>query len=85
MRRIRDAIKNECFPEFVRKFMQNYFYNLNKENKQVNLEKETEDAEKKERNSVTTENSCLNNKFNIPDWVVNALKEVNIDVLDPIN
>ena len=82
MKRIREAIKEDKFPEFVRRFMQNYYTNLNKENKRGKInnggENEKEDGDTSKPSNETS------NQFNIPDWVINSLKAVNIDVLDPI-
>ena len=42
---------------------------------------ENNNASKCNNNAI---NHLSSNELNIPDWVVNALKEVNIDVLEPI-
>ena len=74
MQRIRDAIKNDCFPDFVKKFVRNYYANSK------NF------AQIKQRDSLTEQNVTSSddtkNKFNIPQWVINALKAVNIKVLE---
>jgi hypothetical protein len=57
MKRIRDSINGDCFPQFVRSFVLNYY--------SKNKSKETE-----------------NSNGNVPEWVLNALKKVNIDLLD---
>ena len=67
MQRIRDAIKNECFPEFVVKFIRNYYAKCN--------------YPPNNANSDSHGGETVSNKFNIPDWVVNALNAVSIDVL----
>ena len=71
MQRIRDSILNDCFPEFAKKFIRNYYLNQ-AENVSKLLDKDN-------RNS---EQSSSNNEPKIPEWVVNALKEVNIDILE---
>ena len=59
MKRIRDSINDDCFPQFVRSFVLNYY--------SKNKSKETE---------------VENSNGNVPEWVLNALKKVNIDLLD---
>ncbi len=74
MQRVRDAIKEDRFPEFVVDFMRNYF-----------SPKETDvngEALNDATNSLNRRNAeTSSNKYNIPDWIVNALDAVNIDVL----
>ena len=59
MQRIRDSIKNDSFPDFVIKFVRNYY--SHEKNHEVKKAGQT---------------------VNIPEWVVNSLKAVNINVLD---
>ena len=58
MQRIRDSIKSDTFPAFVRSFVLNYYAN--------------------NKNSKETEK--YNAGTGVPDWVVNALNEVNIEI-----
>lgn len=104
MKRIREAIKEDRFPEFVRKYIQNYY--SNKENQKRPEPEKDENAdglddevkskpvkkvkkEAKPQESIIENNNSKNhfssNQLSIPDWVVNALKEVNIDVLAPLD
>jgi hypothetical protein len=69
MQRIRDAIMNDCFPEFVKKFLRNYYFNP--KNAMQIKEKDTLSQDKTEPN-----------KFNIPRWVINAMNAVNINLLE---
>lgn len=71
MQRIRDSIRNDCFPQFVKKFIKNYYLSP-AENVTKLLEKESKNEKDDEKSSEPK----------IPDWVINALKEVNINVLD---
>lgn len=74
MQRIRDSIKNDSFPDFVKKFVRNYYAN-SKNFSQI-----------KQRDSLAEQNVTSSdykeNKFNIPQWVVNALEAVNVNVLE---
>ena len=63
MQRIRDSIKNDTFPQFVKKFVHNYFKNFS--------EAKTNEAK-----------DAKNAEDYIPEWVVNSLKSVNINVLE---
>jgi hypothetical protein len=65
MQRIRDSIKNDCFPAFVRSFVRNYYV----KNKTINKESLENDKQ-------------MESEKNIPDWVINSLKAVNIDLLE---
>ena len=65
MQRIRDSIKNETFPAFVKSFVKTY-YNT------------TTDVCTNDSKITTSEEE--NKK--IPDWVVDSLKSVNINVLE---
>ena len=69
MQRIRDSIKQDKFPQFVIDFIRNYYAKCNYPKP---AGKNGEEANGREE--------CTN-EYNIPDWVVNALKTVNIDVL----
>lgn len=86
MKRIRESIKNECFPEFVKKFIQNYYLNLNKDSKTKTKTTKNEEPEDKKQEEASKEDEkdspACSNQFNIPEWVINALNEVNINVLD---
>ena len=87
MQRIRDSIKNDCFPEFVKKFVQNYYSNeKNHENKkQFEEMKNSDDGKKSDEDSadiLTEKAQTKRNKVKIPDWVVNSLNAVNINVLE---
>ena len=73
MQRVRDSIKNDKFPEFVKNYVRNYYSNSKNNNKNEN-EKQSDD---KEHNKPETTND-----YSIPEWVVNSLKSVNINVLD---
>jgi hypothetical protein len=74
MQRVRDAIKEDRFPAFVLGFMRNYF-----SPKEVDANGEAVNDATNSLNRRNAETSS--NKFNIPDWIVNALNAVNIDVL----
>ena len=65
MKRLRESIRNDCFPEFVKKFIRNYYLSPS-----GNVSK------------VLDRDSDKSQEAKIPDWVVNALKEVNINVLE---
>ncbi len=69
MQRIRDSIKNECFPEFVKSFVRNYY--SNPKNVMQIKEKDTADELQNPKN-----------EYNIPGWVINALNAVNVNVLE---
>jgi hypothetical protein len=74
MQRIRDSIKNDCFPSFVKNFVHNYYSNgKNSEAKKPN---------ENNGNDKKTEENIQDNQTNIPQWVINALNSVNINVLD---
>jgi hypothetical protein len=77
MQRVRDAIKEDRFPEFATNFIRNYYSPTVAaaiaRNGEVTAEAE---------NSLNRRNGEVSsNKFNIPDWIVNALNAVNINVL----
>ena len=66
MQRIRDSIENNSFPSFVRSYVRNYY----SKNKTLNKEP----VEKAKEN--------VNENNNIPEWVINSLKAVNIDLFE---
>lgn len=66
MKRVREAILEDRFPQFVKTFVRNYY-------------KSADDNLSMRLNENSGE--CTNS-HNIPDWVVNALEAVNIKVLD---
>jgi hypothetical protein len=74
MKRIRESIKNDTFPTFVKKFIRNYYSNQTKDMK---LNKRIGEDQQQPSTSVDSAN-----KFNIPEWVVNSLNAVNINVLE---
>lgn len=76
MRRIRESIKNDQFPSFVKKFIHNYYANQKTKADTVNNAEENKNQDNNEAASTNA------NKHNIPDWVINSLKEVNINVLE---
>ena len=66
MQRIRDSIDNDCFPDFVRKFVRHYYAEdslCQRPNETANIC--TEACENPE---------LANNKYNVPVWVLNALR-----------
>ena len=65
MQRIRNSIKNDCFPAFVRSFVRNYYA----KNKTINKQSLENDKQ-------------MESEKNIPNWVINSLKAVNIDLLE---
>ncbi len=75
MQRVRDSIKNGTFPEFVKNYVRNYYSNKN--NNKNEIEKPNGQSDYKNEQNSTREND-----YNIPEWVVNSLKSVNINVLD---
>jgi hypothetical protein len=60
MQRIRDSIKNESFPQFVKDYVLNYYSDNANENGK--------------------ESCIIIGKSNVPEWIVDALKSVNIDL-----
>ncbi len=80
MSRIRESIKNNCFPEFVKKFVRNYYSN---EKNHETLKKKSNENEEIETNNSTQQTAGSDQVDNhIPQWVVNALNAVNINVLE---
>jgi hypothetical protein len=69
MQRVRDSIKNDTFPEFVKNYVRNYYSNKNNNKNQSENEQQNGKSDNK-------------NDYNIPEWVVNSLMSVNINVLD---
>jgi hypothetical protein len=82
MQRIRDAIKEKRFPSFVVEFVRTY-YSSNCEN-DVKANKRNEEKESIDNFETSLIKENTKNKYNIPEWVVNALNSVNIDVLKEI-
>lgn len=79
MKRIRDSIDNNCFPVFVRKFVRNYYSN------QKNLKKsECSKLDYLPADEEANASGTKNNKIIYPDWIVNSLKSVNIDLLEDV-
>lgn len=72
MQRIRDSIKNECFPEFAKNYVINFYSSQNENSKETNASDDSE---------LPHKNDKKENK-NVPEWVVNALKSVNIHIFD---
>lgn len=66
MQRIRDSIENNSFPSFVRSYVRNYY----SKNKTLNKE------------PVENAKENVNENNNIPEWVINSLKAVNIDLFE---
>jgi hypothetical protein len=72
MQRVRDSIKNDCFPEFAKQFIRNYYANS----------KGAKESTNEDNKKPFTKQELNNNQYKIPDWVVNALNAVNINVLE---
>ena len=72
MQRIRDSIKNECFPEFAKNYVINFYSSQNENSKETH---DSDDSELPHNNDKKENN-------NVPEWVVNALKSVNIHIFD---
>ena len=60
MQRIRDSIKNETFPQFVKDYVLNYYADNANENGK--------------------EKCKAIGKVKVPEWIVDALESVNIDL-----
>ncbi|CAF0797608.1 unnamed protein product [Brachionus calyciflorus] len=73
MQRIRDAIKNDTFPDFVRNFVRNYYSSGKNSNDTTSKNDKTEEISENKRGEKLIDG--------IPEWVVNSLKSVNINVL----
>jgi membrane-associated HD superfamily phosphohydrolase len=86
MERIRESIKNDKFPQFVKDYVNNYYSNSTGDNNYKNKKEKENQTEtpgdqikaKKEED----ENIINNNNKNIPQWVIDALNSVNINVLE---
>ena len=85
MQRIKDSIKNDCFPAFVKAFVRNYYSNpKNSEvkTKIADAKAAESSSEKKTESSTAESNESLpsGKRIRIPDWVKNSLSAVNINV-----
>jgi hypothetical protein len=80
MERIRTSIKNECFPEFIRKFVLNYYSSNQKEKIVTETNKNSKENCSESKESELKESESESNTKKIPEWVINALKSVNVDL-----
>ena len=80
MERIRASIKNECFPEFIRKFVRNYYSSNQKETIVTETNKISKENCSESKESELNEIESESNTKKIPEWVINALKSVNVDL-----
>lgn len=85
MQRIRNSIKNDCFPKFIREYVLNYYSSSQKETideKSKTSKENSADNGSEETDFKNISNYKEKNMKRVPEWVMNALKSVNVNLLD---
>ena len=85
MQRIRDSIKNDCFPKFIREYVLNYYSSSQKETIDENSKNSKENCADNGNQDTELKNASNDKEKymkRIPEWVMNALKSVNVNLLE---